>query len=62
VSIDSRGHDPILETDRLHRAPERRQYPRWEPHAGKLNERVCAGAQGNSHPYRAITVSPPTPL
>src|SRR6516225_2564082 len=29
------------------------QYPRWEPYAGKLHVRVCAGARGNSRPYRA---------
>src|SRR6516164_6866562 len=30
------------------------QYPRWEPYAGKLHVRVCAGARGNSRPYRDI--------
>ena len=27
-------------------------HPRWEPHAGKPHVRICAGARGNSRPYR----------
>jgi hypothetical protein len=27
----------------LHTAQHRRRYPRWEPYAGKLHVRVCAG-------------------
>ena len=29
-----------------------RQSPRWEPYAGKPHVRICAGARGNSRPYR----------
>jgi hypothetical protein len=27
-------------------------HPRWEPYAGKPHVRICAGARGNSRPYR----------
>jgi hypothetical protein len=26
--------------------------PRWEPYAGKLHVRICAGVLSNEHPYR----------
>jgi hypothetical protein len=34
-----------------------RQYSRWEPYAGKPHVRICAGARGNSRPYRERGVS-----
>jgi len=39
----------------LHPWPNQRfavRHPRWEPYAGKLHVRICAGARGNSRPYR----------
>jgi hypothetical protein len=29
------------------------KHPRWEPYAGKLHVRICAGALSNGRPYRA---------
>ena len=33
---------------------ECRRYPRWEPYAGKPPVWICAGARGNSRPYREV--------
>ena len=30
------------------------QHPRWEPYAGKLHVRFCAGAPSNGRPYRNL--------
>ena len=32
-------------------------HPRWEPYAGKPHVRFCAGARGNSRPYRELAGS-----
>ena len=45
----------------LHPWPESRfavRHPRWEPYARIGPVRICAGARGNSRPYRENTVGP----